>query len=84
MIIRHMQFECSHFSNNFLSLGELSIERGGGCSILSARSRSIHPKIIAIFSFQSLEFEPLRIGTFLRLADIVVTLVVKKTNLNVQ
>ncbi|KAJ6853106.1 uncharacterized protein M6B38_251070 [Iris pallida] len=79
MIIRLMQFERSHFSKFALSPDELSSLGVVGRSILSARSRSIQPRTIYMFSFQSLKFVPLSIGIEFRLADIVATLAEKRT-----
>ncbi|KAJ6824798.1 uncharacterized protein M6B38_380400 [Iris pallida] len=62
MIIRLMRFERSYFSKFALSPDELSSLGVVGCSILSARSRSMQPRTIYMFSFQSLKFVPLSIG----------------------
>ena len=79
MIIRLMRFERSHFSKFLLSSGELASVREAGCSIRSARSKSMQPRTISMFSFQSLKLVPLSTGIELILADIVETLAVKRT-----
>jgi len=68
-----MRFEWSHFSWSFLYWEVLESVGEEGFSILNARSRSMQPRIICMFSFQSLKFAPLRIGTEFRLADIEAT-----------
>ncbi|CAL9086357.1 unnamed protein product [Musa textilis] len=70
MIMRLMQLDLSHFSYSLLSLRVLLSVRKVGWSFLSARSRSMQPKTIRMFSFQSLKLVPFRTGTELRLADI--------------
>ena len=47
--------------------------------MLNARSRSMQPRTITTFSFQSLKLVPLRTGIEFRLADIVAKLAEERT-----
>lgn len=73
MIIRLKWFECSYFSKFILSSWVLSAVREVGCSILNVRSRSMKPRIINMFAFQSLKFFILRMKIFFASTDIIVT-----------
>src|SRR4051812_23334222 len=70
MIIRLRRFERSHFSKSFLWSGVLAAVREGGCSVLNARSRSMQPRTMSMFSFQSLKLAPFRMGILFAFADI--------------
>ena len=82
MIIRLMRLEHSHFLKFFLSLEELSAVREGGCSILSARSRSMQPRMIKTFSFHSLKFVPLSMRILFVLADTVAANIIDVQRIN--
>ena len=67
MIIRHMQFDCSHFWILVVFVRSL-VEVG--LSILNARSKSIHLRSISRLFFQILKFDPFNLGIELGLSDI--------------
>jgi len=82
MVIRLMRLERFHFSKFFLSSWELSTVREAGCSILSARPRSMQPKTIRTFSFHSLKYVPLSMRILLTFADIVAAKIIAVQRIN--
>jgi hypothetical protein len=70
MIIKLSLLERSHLSKCRISSVELSNVISIGCGNLNAKSKSMQPRIIRIFSFQSLKFVPLSIGTLVKLTII--------------
>jgi hypothetical protein len=84
MIIIHMRFYFSHLSISLFSSEVLSSLRGGGESVLNARSRSITPRTIKRLSFQDLKLEPLSIGIELILAVILAGLIAEKRTTTIE
>jgi hypothetical protein len=84
MIIIHMRFDFSHLSISLFSSEVLSSLRGGGESVLNARSRSITPRTIKRLSFQDLKLEPLSIGIELILAVILAGLIAEKRTTTIE